>query len=1298
MSLVQGYHMYFYLDIESIYKFFRKRFSACSRAKALLIVSTTRACPYDGYLVTEADSKPLIESNKTLAETIAKISVHCLYHRSGCTWQGSLSECITHCSACTFGNSPVVCNRCGIQIVHRQVQEHAENCPGLQTQIQQGVATRDVSSSHATATTDQSQSANQVGATASQAPSSQAVAVTTMPGQHANLLGNPTSQTQPLVQAAVQPTAEQWYQHQQYQQYYQHHQGYDPYQQQYQQYYPYQQHAFPQYQLHAQAYVQALPQTQSQPQPQAQAQAQSQPQAQPQPQAQVPSQPISHVQAPVTLQSQNQMQVNQQQSIQPVLQPHGQILSVSHPPGHGQTTPQSQPPPLPYLYPQAQPQPQQHIMPHYHQSHPQMLHSHPQAQQPLQSYPVLHPSANAVTGHHSYPQPQPHQNMQLGAPQHPAHIHPQGGPQPLSQQSVKMQNQFPQQSPMMRPPQSHYMFPNQQQSTLLPSPLQGQSFPVSPQQTVHVHGQPPVQVNQRPVMHPVQPPLPHQSSVQQQASISSHVLPQGPAHPIPEHMHTYPQPQMNVVLSHNTQLNQSQNTVGRPFMPNDPAQPLAQSASALPVKPAHPGVSHLPGNQNMMVGTNNQLQFSAELQSKVSEPIARQGEVVTEQKVDSPLKKLGKSVRDLGTMLGSVTETRPVRPGSDIEPIEVGNKQRGEDSESVKTSGTNVDALGNGDSVNQNLVKEDAGVRNDTVSEHSIVKEAEIKNSSLQEKELLEQLSAKSQKDDIHAPQTVTSADNVSTSVSQSHENPEGSGVDEYRGITPLGPGLSHPAQFVDQGKHQQPIINNGLRPPVNLASQLPHPGVPNQPFSAGPPSAQFQNQEPSLALHPGQPLNSAENFQPPTCKQPQGSEIQHGAMPGPGSFSSHGAPGETFQPQSLGPPGSYNHGQAPPFPSVAFSLSHVESVGPGMMANLPPRAPEVQRSHQHPSNMMAAKTYPHQRPGYLNGPQGFGLQEERYKSFPVPGQHNIDQREFEDDLKKFTRPLDAELNSKVGGYSLGPRDSGSHGFNYDGGSKIIHGKSDHARYGLTPTSPLGEYAEMPSRRLGLLSGSLASKSDIDGFDGRGPRRFGGSVGAAFGDAGFHHLPSHLHRGEFERRGNFLVGECPRSGDFIREDSFAGHFRRGEHLGTHNFPRHFAHTGNMRTTELGGPHSFESFNRSNRSGHPRLGEPGFRSSFSLPGFPNDGGFLTGDIGSFDDLWKRKAASMGWCRICKVDCESVEGLDLHSQTREHQKKAMDMVKKIKQNAKKQKLTPSEQSSVEDGSKSRNIGFQGRGIKH
>lgn len=40
-------------------------------------------------------------------------------------------------------------------------------------------------------------------------------------------------------------------------------------------------------------------------------------------------------------------------------------------------------------------------------------------------------------------------------------------------------------------------------------------------------------------------------------------------------------------------------------------------------------------------------------------------------------------------------------------------------------------------------------------------------------------------------------------------------------------------------------------------------------------------------------------------------------------------------------------------------------------------------------------------------------------------------------------------------------------------------------------------------------------------------------------------------------------------------------------------------------------------------------------------------------------------------ICKIDCESVEGLDMHGQTREHQGMAMYMVISIKnKNSKKQ----------------------------
>ncbi|KAH0775528.1 hypothetical protein KY290_006939 [Solanum tuberosum] len=39
------------------------------------VANWSRSCPYDGYLVTEADSKALIESDKTLAESIGRVKV-----------------------------------------------------------------------------------------------------------------------------------------------------------------------------------------------------------------------------------------------------------------------------------------------------------------------------------------------------------------------------------------------------------------------------------------------------------------------------------------------------------------------------------------------------------------------------------------------------------------------------------------------------------------------------------------------------------------------------------------------------------------------------------------------------------------------------------------------------------------------------------------------------------------------------------------------------------------------------------------------------------------------------------------------------------------------------------------------------------------------------------------------------------------------------------------------------------------------------------------------------------------------
>lgn len=809
------------------------------------------------------------------------------------------------------------------------------------------------------------------------------------------------------------------------------------------------------------------------------------------------------------------------------------------------------------------------------------------------------------------------------------HIHPQSGPQPQAQHPVQMQNQFPPQIPMARPNQSHAMFPNQQQPALLPSSVQGQTTPPLQQQPVYTNNQQPGQINQRPTLQPVQQ-IPQQPFAQHQMPMPSHSRPQGPAHSFPKH--AYPQSQGNTALSISILHSQSPNATGRPLVPNHAGhpQPFAQSANAIPVRPGKNGAGYPLENQKLLVGTNNQVQLPSELQSRAPESIERQCDVVEQQTASAS-----------GKVSGSANELKSEKVETDLKPIEIGNKQNSEDPHSLKSLVPNANALENGDSMDKNLGMGEAaesnwksssgnksgdamhGVQNDS-NEHS------VQGNEYQ---------------DGHPPKTDTKLPESETDNLHNDDNP--APVSQSNGDFAQ---LSHSSNFTDQSKHHQPMINYGppsvqQRPSAMVASQLPHPTVPNQPHISEHSSALVRNHGSAHALGPPRPFNQV--HEPPF----------HAGAP------------------NLSRPGGHQFGASLP------GDMHGQ-----MRGNLPPHAAE-----------------------------GYGLQDERFKPFHVPSQQNIDRREFDDDLKKFSRlPLDAEPVSKFGNHSFGAHEAGKRPVGIHDDVIKKSGSTFHPDYlgpgpgygrhhmdGMDPRSPVSEYAEMSSRRFGPHSGSLG-KFGIDDFDGRVAHRFGD-----IRDSRFPHLPSHLHRDEFDGFGNFRMGEHPRGGDFIGQDEFAGHFRRGEHLGPHNFPRHLqlgepigfgAHPGHMRAVELGGFRSFESLSKGNRSGHPQLGEPGFRSSFSLPGFPNDAGFLTGDIRSFDNLRRRKASSMGWCRICKVDCETVEGLDFHSQTKEHQRMAMDMVKTIKQNAKKRKLIPSEQPLVDEGNKTHNTGFEGRGNKH
>ncbi|XP_002520450.2 mediator of RNA polymerase II transcription subunit 12 [Ricinus communis] len=1281
------------------------------------VVSTTRACPYDGYLVTEADSKPLSESNKALAETIGKITVYCLYHRSGCTWQGPLSECTSHCSECAFGNSPVVCNRCGVQIVHRQVQEHAQNCPGVQPQAHAEGA-KDAAVTGTPAAGDQNQAATQAATTSA---TTQTTASST-PGQGSNQQANPTTQSQPAVQAVVS-TADQWYQQQQqYQQYYQQYPGYDPYQQHYQQYYPYQQQAVPQC-TQSQVYMQ--PQTQVQPQAQLQTQAQSHPQ----------------VQLPAAAQPQSQGQVNPQQQTHTPIQPQSQLPLQTHAPPHGQPPPQAQ------LHQQTNPVQQhpQHIqLPQYQQPHSQMQHpqsqvltqahsqlhpqhpvpqSHPPAQglpqthaqypmqpipQPFASQPnhpvnphvqpqPQHSSAHAVTGHHSYPQPQPQQQLQLGGLQHPVH-YAQGGPQP----------QFPQQSPLLRPPQSHVPVQNPQQSGLLPSPGQVPNVPPAQQQPVQAHAQQPgLPVHQLPVMQSVQQPI-HQQYVQQQPPFPGQALgpvqnqvhqqgaymqqhlhghsqlrPQGPSH-------AYTQPLQNVPLPHGTQAHQAQNLGGRPPY-GVPTYPHPHSSVGMQVRPMQVGADQQSGNA---FRANNQMQLSSEQPSgAISRPTSnRQGDDIIEKSSEADSSSQ-KNVRrdpndlDVASGLGSdVSDLKTVISESNLKPVDDDNKSINEVKEEPKKGNDDQKDISNTDND-----AEDKGVKDGPV----------MKNRPLPEAEHLEDQSMKSQRGRNVTPQH--------SGGFILHGQVQGEGLAQP----------SHSIPIAEQGKQQPPVIPHG-------PSALQQRPIGSSLLTAPPPGSLHHGQIPGHPSARVRPLGPGHI--------PHGPEVSSAGMTGLGSTPITGRGGSHY-----GLQGTYTQGHALPSQADRTPYGHDTD----MFANQRPNYtdgkrldPLGQQSGMH-SNAMRMNGAPG-----MDSSSALGLRDDRFRPFSDeymnpfpkdPSQRIVDRREFEEDLKHFSRPsdLDTQSTTKFGAnfsssrpLDRGPLDKGLHGPNYDSGMKLeslggpppsrffppyhhdglMHpndiaersiGFHDNTlgrqpdsvrahpeffgpgrrydrrhRDGMAPRSPGRDYPGVSSRGFGAIPG-------LDDIDGRESRRFGDS----FHGSRFPVLPSHMLMGEFEGPS---------------QDGFSNHFRRGEHLGHHNMRNRLGEP--IGFGAFPGPAGMGDLSGTGNFFNPRLGEPGFRSSFSFKGFPGDGGIYAGELESFDNSRRRKSSSMGWCRICKVDCETVEGLDLHSQTREHQKRAMDMVVTIKQNAKKQKLANNDHSSVDDASKSKNTSIEGRGNKN
>lgn len=502
---------------------------------------------------------------------------------------------------------------------------------------------------------------------------------------------------------------------------------------------------------------------------------------------------------------------------------------------------------------------------------------------------------------------------------------------------------------------------------------------------------------------------------------------------------------------------------------------------------------------------------------------------------------------------------------------------------------------------------------------------------------------------------------------------PKGLGSNEFRGF-PQGQG--YPVGNLQPPSLRQSAVNNPQQRPAVPGMLQGSSGSPLHAQTQSLLPGQLRPQVPGRAALPGQPLVPPENSRPgPVGRAPYGPESQFGQHFMDGRRSDPSA--QSNSTKRMNRPQGLDSSPAFGFRGEKLKFGQDERLNP-----------------------------------LDKGPRGFGRGqfEEDLKQFPRSSQFDVDLVAKFGSHFSSANPLDKGPRGLGMDVGLGPREKGPHGLPYDpmvgsGPSRFLppHHPSGRLPPDDTVERPVGFHEDTLGRPdfHGPLPGY--GRQNMDGFASRSPDReylgmphgfrglHGDDIGGRenrFNDR-FSDLRSHSRNGEFDGPNNNLpLGEHFRSGDLIGQNVVPSHLRRGEHLGPRNLL--FGDAGGFgheRIGEFGGPGNFR---------HPQLGEPGFRSSFSHHGFSSDGSSYTGNMDPFDR--RRKPPSMGWCRICKVDCETVEGLDIHSQSREHQKNAMDMVAIIKQNAKKQKITPGDRPFHNDSSKSRHSNFEGRAIKH
>lgn len=561
------------------------------------------------------------------------------------------------------------------------------------------------------------------------------------------------------------------------------------------------------------------------------------------------------------------------------------------------------------------------------------------------------------------------------------------------------------------------------------------------------------------------------------------------------------------------------------------------------------------------------------------------------------------------------------------------------------------------------------------------------------------------------------------------------SGAVGLRRLSPSGPYLQHEIHAPQSIPHGHAfIMSDGAmgsqRPsgPDRMFPQImPQTGLSQErkfkepfPYSNSvPPTAHGQLRPPGYVENSPYPVQApvlAEPFQTPAVKQPYGSTIPPKNIeeinPFPLRGQSYGPPSIPVGQQSghidpltrpfMSGPGYYDgrqfdsHRSLPgehiPFGQQTDMQSNMMKIN-GLSGKGP-----VAVVHDSPFSDDRFRPAPGERFRPLPE-EGFRAQQrEQFGPMMESGRHMANHREFNEGLKLFPRPAhmdgDGAQNFNAYGPSSRSLDRGSDGSSRPFDRASVGSFPHHPLSGRVPSSDTSEFVplDISDRQRGPpLHEDLGGKHDahpehIRPFPEHGRSHFDSlphirSPGIPDVSGNFRTEPAHFRK---------EIDAFDISRNRLRASDHFGHgltsnIRASEQFDSHNLPSHprFNDPASHGQVRGGEPFGFGAYDRI------PIGDSGFFSSYPLHGSVS----LHGDVDSFEHLRKRKNVSCGWCRLCKIDCESVEGLEVHSQTKDHQNMAMEIVLGIKkENAKKQKLTYEESDET---NKPRKLNFENRG---